>query len=545
MDTKQNLVSYHIFLYPFKWELQGDTKKFSEKTNLNKLRCCFEKSHKNWEPYFFNCDENNSFSRQKYNEYLYFYPFVRKVLYPIQNNNSSAEHPITIQYRYKTYRDNPLYYQVAKKCKTSGQNSKIYDLLVDDILLYLYETGVGIISFHLKNTSHTHFTDVLSINKFGRRVSVPYLDYANGIDGTRDSELPLYICLKDQKNNLTICEDFQYFKKEEQIEFQKYYLSAVITGLFQKGFFCQPGDKGKVMWEPVLDDRMFVVCWAGIDGIIAHNDNSRHDAESRQGNAAAIHHEHETIQVNQNTTESEKYPAAWYKMIFVDDTSPGCANDVMMHNLIREHTYARWQQYGTLYGMSRYSLVCLTNSLPELQRVNAAMLPVHMRTMYYKMVLLNLLCRASVLRFSDEISGIAGKLNNENIAGYIEDLYKAYIEFINKIYFREVTAQEQGIEMYQLMQRVMNIPENIKDLDKEFQELHQFVTIKGDKERNERVKKLNEIAMAFLPATLLVGIMGMNGLFELCNYTFDRNGSIWVFILNFFLVLSLIYALCI
>jgi len=33
----------------------------------------------------------------------------------------------------------------------------------------------------------------------------------------------------------------------------------------------------------------------------------------------------------------------------------------------------------------------------------------------------------------------------------VSDLYLAYIRFVNKIYFREVTAYEQGIELYDML----------------------------------------------------------------------------------------------
>jgi Mg2+ and Co2+ transporter CorA len=97
-----------------------------------------------------------------------------------------------------------------------------------------------------------------------------------------------------------------------------------------------------------------------------------------------------------------------------------------------------------------------------------------------------------------------------SIPDRISSIYKEYIRFVNQIYFREVTAQDQGIELYDLMQKCLKIKEYIKDLDNEIEELHRYVSLMEERERNRKIEWLNIIATVLLPATLITGLFGMN-----------------------------------
>lgn len=92
------------------------------------------------------------------------------------------------------------------------------------------------------------------------------------------------------------------------------------------------------------------------------------------------------------------------------------------------------------------------------------------------------------------------------------DLYMHYIIFINKIHFREITAQEQGIEMYEMLQKHMRIKEDMKGLDEEVEELHTYARLKSDGESNKLLNRISTIGAIFLPISLIAGILGMNTL---------------------------------
>ncbi|MBZ0200181.1 MAG: hypothetical protein K8H86_09960, partial [Ignavibacteriaceae bacterium] len=170
-------------------------------------------------------------------------------------------------------------------------------------------------------------------------------------------------------------------------------------------------------------------------------------------------------------------------------------------------------EWGTLYGFSRYSSVMLTNSFSDLG--SSTFLVRHLQTIYYKMAELCLLQRATVLSYSDEVTHVSNLLDDQKrkeseIVKKISELYKHYILFVNKIYFREVTAQEQGIEMYNMMQGIMRLPSDVKDLDGEIGELNQFASIILEQKQTSQTTKLTKLATLFVIPTLLASLLGMN-----------------------------------
>jgi len=132
----------------------------------------------------------------------------------------------------------------------------------------------------------------------------------------------------------------------------------------------------------------------------------------------------------------------------------------------------------------------------------------HMKTMYFQMFTLLLAQRASLLRFSDEITAISDVRENstENIAV----LYKNYLRFVNKLYFKEVTAQDQGIELYDKALDILNIKRDIEDLRQEIGSLNGYAFMEQEREEKEEMFKLTKLGTFFLPPTLVAGLLGMN-----------------------------------
>jgi Mg2+ and Co2+ transporter CorA len=77
-------------------------------------------------------------------------------------------------------------------------------------------------------------------------------------------------------------------------------------------------------------------------------------------------------------------------------------------------------------------------------------------------------------------------------------------------YFDEITPHEQGADLYELIGRKMKIKRYVENLDRELSELHQFVSIKEESERNTRLETISRLGAIFLPPTLLASLYGMN-----------------------------------
>jgi len=219
-----------------------------------------------------------------------------------------------------------------------------------------------------------------------------------------------------------------------------------------------------------------------------------------------------------DTTEEYMYENDdfWYEYIFIDGNGKNCQSRYMTKDLIKQSTYDRWVEYGTLFGITRYSFVVLTDS----GFGKGVILP-HTQTMYFQIFSLLLAYRATIIEFSDEIQDITSK-TDEEIITEAKELYKRYLNFLNKLYFKEVTAQDQGIELYNKAMQIMDIPKYMVDLDNEINELHHYVDMLEEKKIAKTMNLLTLIGAIMLPPSLVTGYFGMNTLGE---WKFD-NGAL-------------------
>lgn len=480
-----NLHSYHIFYFPFRWSLPSDTDKtFSEQVDLNHIPIS---SYSLWERVQLNekstdipkTDQELQEARELFGERQYFFEFVHPVLYDMTN----TIHPLIHHYERREPKHKNVIYQIQVK-------DKIYRLRIDALNLNLYSTGVGILSFYLANEEDHQQKEsaIRDINQFGRRILPPH---SGEFAPDNRSMIASSIKILGLEGEACLYEDF-FDYKEQPIRNER-----GLSNIWQPAHFIQNLIKDlspELKPTPIIDDRMLVNCWYGNEELSKQIKEKGADCKSDFINGDF-----------------------WYKYVFIDagdqpdDTT--CQNDKMKENLLKQSTYFRWQKQGTLFGVSRYSLVALTN----LQWFATNVLAMHMRTIYSRMFELIIIQRASMLRFSAEVtkvSALTGRQNKE-VAIRISSLYKEYIRFVNQIYFRNVTVQDQGIELYNMLMDQFASNNQIKDLDEEIGELYQYITLYIDQKRNENGEKLNILAAVFLPATLLTGILGMNRYCEL------------------------------
>lgn len=438
-------------MFPFQWRIRdyGD-KVFSEQINLKNIIYAVGS---NWErnPGPDNDDEADSL----YNERNYFYEFVHDALYDNGQENSLIRH---------FERTEPKH---GKVNYVVDCGEKTYELRVDAINLNLYSTGVGVLSFYLYNENYPNPDDVLKINQAGRRVSPPFIASVayRGI-------IAHSIEIKGLHGRETgYREDFKRYTNKTLSNQPASFILDMIHEVAEN-----------INIRPVIDDRMFVQCWY-------KNDEW---ADKFSGN-----------QYNDFL-----YSNHWYEFVFVDDFNEiTCKNDSMQKKLIRRATYERWQKLYSLYGVSRYSMVYLTSSSTESE---APFLFTYFETIYARMAELILVQKASVLRFSAEVTNLSNMEVKQSFSGKVSSLYKEYIRFVNQIHFREVSAQDQGIEMYQKLYEMMNIEKHVEKLDAEIGELYNYVVLKEDHRSSNTMSLLTWIATISVPMTVMAGIFGMN-----------------------------------
>jgi hypothetical protein len=480
-----DLHSYHIFYFPFTWKIPGNEKYvFSERVSLDNVTI---NSLSNWE----NINEplTDQYKRELFNEKNFFYPFVHPLLYDDGNQNSIIRH-----YERKEAYNKDIIYKIGVK----ADHISVYELKVRSICLNLYTTGVGILIFYLENNKYPAFEDILRINQFGRRVYPPFMDTKTGIDGTKDAELADFIAIEGLNGNpANYFENYTEWNPDSSWKPARF-INTLILELSEE-----------LTIAPVIDDRMMVACWYGNEEFalkIAENPDQKNFLESDE----------------------------WYRFMFVDGGGATCQNDDMKKDLLQKHTNKRWQKYGSLFGITRYSMVYITAPVVDTDNF----LVRNFRTIYSRMVEMAIIQRASTLKFADEVTSISrlNDKNNRHTSEDISDFYKEYICFVNQVYFREITTQEQGIEIYDELMKHMRVHEQVKDLDKEIEELHLYSNLVDDKKQSNNLSLLTKIGALFIAPSLIASYYGMNNVLQERVTHSTRLSLAWV--LGTFIVLS-------
>ncbi|OON96309.1 MAG: hypothetical protein ATN31_09830 [Candidatus Epulonipiscioides saccharophilum] len=132
---------------------------------------------------------------------------------------------------------------------------------------------------------------------------------------------------------------------------------------------------------------------------------------------------------------------------------------------------------------------------------------------YDQMMSLLLMQKASLLSFSNQIAEISILKKIELITG-IESLYEIYIQFINQIYFDEVTASEEGAYIYKTVSNIFNIKNDIDQLDFELKEVHEYAELITRQVTNRKMEIMSLIGSALVLPTFVTGFFGMNILDE-------------------------------
>ena len=473
--------SYHIFMFPF------GLKNGWKQRDIDKML-----TNANWERSQFAYDKGDFASN--FSEQGYFYDFSSGAMF----DDPDSLNRVLTTYRLPTG-ENSTYTINIKKYNTE----KTYNLHVEKIELNVYDEKAAILSFHLNNDQYTETQDILYINDYGRRIYPQYLEgNENGdinLQKTKNSFLADSISL-NLDNRPPYEDDFSSYARKT---IPPYTMPKYIKALL-------PEAMHECRW--LLDDRMYVV--------------------SYYCNTVFSNRMHDGYAQHTQWLKKENVEWDWYQYVFVDNDDPTCQNEYMFKDLLERATYTRWSEYGTYFGISRYSFTCLIGE----DRINLLR---QTKTMYYRMASLVLAQRVLSLYYSREISEISRdldekKLTNKELQTRVNALNRDYLRFVNNVYFREITPQDQGIELYDLMQKQMNIERDEKGLSTEVEQLYHYVTMANDEQRNKETERLSVIATLFLVPTLLTGIWGM-------NLSEESNTLYWIFsALAFILAIAII-----
>jgi len=510
-------VSQHIFLFPF------IASSYDKKPVI--LGELFDEllANNDWgkpEPFkLFDCGLNGSNQSKSlnpsgecclnYDEYSYFHEFVRKVLFTFHSYSSGESFikdtdAISCFFKYKLNGPSTFKIDIIRGSDEEGNLNHHfpYRLAIRGITLRLFKTGVAIIGFDLHNYCYQQFEDIQRINDYGRRVYPQFMGDPF-LMAPKGNFLADSITL-DIKGRATVKEEFKFESyRIEDNEKGRLNVGKQITDLLGDKF-CQ------VFYvKPIIDDRMFTLCWYMNDDLVGRMTKEAPMANrySRRRGAVSIE-------------ADKRYPfetaEEWYRYVFIDGKGCTCPDKRTRGGLIAATTYRRWASCGTLYGISRYSLMCLCGSgAPPYIRE-------HMRRHYRQMAELLLAQRASMIVFSNRISDLSGEIDDldindrkglKGISRDIRKLHGDYIGFVNRLWFDVVTPQEQGTEMYDIAMKNMRLKEQMQELKAEIKELYEFIEMQETNSMNQTMLSLTKVASIGIPVSVVLAFWGISDSF--------------------------------
>lgn len=489
--------SYHTFVYPFSFEDIG-------KLNINDV--CkwkqepFELQDKGFDSKLKNASkEVKEKYRLQYNAYQYFFPKAQKNMFNVKNSED-----ISTLYEYILNKEDSTF--------TISKWNKNIELRIEAVRVNIFtKLQVGVLSFELEyypTKEQDHFADALFINAFGRRLFPPYimqeeaLPTADRIDKpvlpTADKIEVVLIAGENEKRKSQKIE-VDYRNKNNKLNDEPTLIRKILTD-----------SKDENVIIPILDDRMFVISLIRDDQLSDSN-----DLKLIWSNFKKL------------PGEKEGYPSISekiYKFLFIDEDDCTCQNDEMLMHKLQEHLYTRWINYGTIHGITEYSMVCVTGTSEGI--VNSVINPflVH----YTEMVKLALIQRASLVKLETEVSKICtlmsyekdsreNKKGKENKDGNSEqstskntqDIWKDYILFQNQILLPEVTFQEQGVEMYQMLKKNLKIEEMNEYIGSELNNLHEMSNMENSEAEKKASEKLNQSLNLLAVLGTIIALIGL------------------------------------
>ncbi|MBR6743989.1 MAG: hypothetical protein IKM00_02085 [Clostridia bacterium] len=494
------VISYHTFMFPFLYATDKITRKeFGS-------RC-----HPGWRLDLWEPERMND--QLDYNQYHYFNETAHNAIYTTKSaengkkrkSDENFENAAVINLRFdlsslitedraddhdKKKADSFEY--VIRKYNDRKPGEKLtvkfeYALDIHAIRMKLYNTGVGILIFELENSKYPTEKNVIRINDFGRRIYAPYYAYYN-------ESMHCSICANEIFFNVNgkHIGDADLLPERLRASAEETVLAEPIRILLSNGDYTittkNTYGKNDTRIETALDDRMFVACYYKNGDFV---DAMREwDGE----NYRYLTHAKENVPFDNG--ENANAAHRLYTMMYADGDGLCCHSRSMMQKLLSDdHIYTRWLEYGwssgnekcfygSITGFSEYTMITVAKDPPD--HLIAAFL-----TQYVEMATLVLAQRTSLLSFEYMISEYAhGRSYN------VEDIHKRYILFQSQILLNEVTSQQQGLELYDLLKQNLMIEKEQSEIKEQIEGLFEHRNYVHDKKENRILFWLSLLSIA-------------------------------------------------
>lgn len=316
-------------------------------------------------------------------------------------------------------------------------------------------------------------------------------------------------------------------------------------------------------WLATTDYRAFVWTYAYIEGSLASHFGGSEEHPERFGH--------------------------WVKLVNVDDVSAYRGNDTdsieaearrtteFEREWARERTYKRWAHLGTYYGVSPHSGALLTcNSDPD------PPIDEHFQTVYFDQFLLLQFLRVFAFQLSIRMARLSAEIgdclpnahNKKEKNGLIEahregfrTVRQMFMSFSSLYQFPLLSTQQQGVELYSLFRKYMDIDQLYRDVEQEIDAWDRVMAEHSGESVAEEVRDLTQkgsiltsigakIAAIGLPIAFLTLLFegidfwlalhdGGSGVFDPIYTLLFRLGRVWKYLPALITVILCIIAIAV
>lgn len=458
-----------------------------------------------------------------YANYNYFNKQARNLIFNYEKNNPDKGDLKVVNYKFSPEDLNGDFKYIINVNK-----EKTYELNIDKIILKEYEIAnkkIYLMMIYVTNNDYDSLSDIKNINQYGRRLYSPWipLDLGNGINTECPDDLQVHIGKYKIYSNYENSGKADLNYKDEEIfkynfddknKYKSY--SERLNFIRQK----EVNDKNDKNDNSIIDNRRESY-------LIRNILNYKIESKDEKIEIVLINPDRMYVgfyvknfligrikkyssEKQEYSTEKQKYLTEkqgyaylyddslsdqLYALAYIDGGDATCQSKVMRKKLLQETIYDRWIDWGTIHTVTHNGFGCIASDGAPYESVIMPFL-----TEYMGMLALVIIQRNMILEFHFEAKELLGKFNSEDL----ENLQKEYVKFKTQVLLFEVTPQEQGYEIYRLMQKQLYIDEEKEKLDDIMNSLYEVANIEHSIKLNKKIRCLTIIGVIVAIISLII-----------------------------------------
>ena len=464
-----------------------------------------------------------------YANYNYFNKQARNLIFNYEKNNPDKGDSKVVNYKFSPEDLNGDFKYII-----NVNEEKKYELNLDKIILKEYEIAnkkIYLMMIYVTNNDYDSLSDIKNINQYGRRLYSPWipLDLGNGINTECPDDLQIHIgkykIYSNYKNSGKA--DLNY-KDEEIFKYNfddknKYKSYSERLNFIRQKEVNDKNDKNDKNDNSIIDNRRESYLIRNILNYKIESKDEKVEIElinpdrmyvgfyvknfliGRIKKYSSEKQEYST-EKQKYLTEKQGYAYLYddslsdqlYAIAYIDGGDATCQSKVMRKKLLQETIYDRWIDWGTIHTVTHNGFGCIASEGAPYDSVIMPFL-----TEYMEMMALVLLQRNLLLEFHIEAKDLSIQFDSEEL----ENLQKRYVKFKTQVLLFEVTPQEQGYEIYRLMQKQLYIDEEKEKLDDIMNSLYEVANVKHSIELNITVKLLTGFAVIIALLSFAVSVI--------------------------------------